>query len=205
VTSATASTLTDTGAAFYTTGDGLAGVPVAVQDPATGLWQWRRIASNTATVLTLDTTHGTIWSDTPAAGWDYLVGGIQWWQQSPWMDGGAPLERKRGHWLELQTKPTADNVPIAVVLRFDDADGAIGARALDLTSDTGASLYGTAIFGTDVWSGVSRRARKARLGRTFLSVQMTLGNYEPDRAVVLTGYAIGADPMTRARVPGGTA
>lgn len=204
-TSATHSTLVDSAGAFYVTGDGLAGVPVAVRDPATGLWQWRRIASNTGTTLTLDTTFGTSWSSIPTTGWRYIIGGIEWWQLTPWMDGGTPLGRKKACWLELQTKPTADDIDIQVVLRFDDNSGSIEDREVDLTAETNASLWGVALWGTAVWSTISRRARKVRVGRTFQSLQMALGNYEPDQPVIVTGYAIGADPLSRATVPGGDA
>jgi hypothetical protein len=204
-TAGASTTLTDSGASFYTTGAGLAGVPVAVQDPATGLWQWRRIASNTGTVLTLDTINGTAWADTPAATWHYVVGGIEWWQMTPWMDGGAPLVRKRAAWLELQTKPSRDDINVSVSIRFDDNSGAIGDRDVSLTADTNGSLWGTALWGTATWSTTSRRSRKVRVARTFTSLQMALGNYEPDQPVIVTGFAIGADLLGRGVVPGGEA
>lgn len=205
VTAATSTTLTDAAAAFYTTGSGLVGVPVAVQDPTTGLWQWRRILSNTATVLTLDTTNGTAWSTTPSVAWPYVVAGIEWWQLSPWMDGGTPLVRKRLQWLELQTKPTADDIAVNVVLRFDDNSGTVEDRTIAMTALTNAALWGVALWGTGIWSAISRRGRKVRVGRACDSVQMALGNYQPDEPVIVTGFAMGADVLSRVRVPSGTA
>jgi len=47
--------LRDPSAAFYTTGDGLRGVPVMLMDRDTGALEYSRVYSNTATTLTLDT------------------------------------------------------------------------------------------------------------------------------------------------------
>jgi hypothetical protein len=65
ITAATAGTITAGAAAFYTTGSGLAGMPVLVVSPS-GACQWVRIQSNTATVLTLDTVNGPSLSPVPA-------------------------------------------------------------------------------------------------------------------------------------------
>jgi len=72
LSSATASVLTDSSAAFYTTGSGLRGAPVLVMDRDTGELIHARVYSNTGTALTLD----TVLSRTPDAGDAYVVGGI---------------------------------------------------------------------------------------------------------------------------------
>lgn len=69
-TSATNTTLTDTGATFDTTLDGLTGVWV-IADCSDTL-QYRRISSNTATVLTIDTA----WDSNPTTACTYFVGYI---------------------------------------------------------------------------------------------------------------------------------
>jgi len=69
-TSATSTTLTDTGATFNTTNDGLAGVWVTVD--CSGTVQQRQITSNTATVLTV----GTAWDSNPTTSCDYYAGYI---------------------------------------------------------------------------------------------------------------------------------
>jgi len=66
-TSSASTTLTDTGATFNTTLDGLAGVWV-IADCSDTL-QYRRISSNTATVLTVDTA----WDSNPTTSCDYYV------------------------------------------------------------------------------------------------------------------------------------
>jgi hypothetical protein len=197
--------LWDSTAAFFTTGSGLVGCTIAVQNQTTGTWQWRRIGANTSGSIFLDTTYGRPWDAVPRIGDRYIVGGIDWWLLSPWMDGGAPLIRKRAAWLELQSKPGDDETAIQIVLRFDDNAGVVGNREATLTAETAAALWDQAQWGTAVWSATARRARKFRIGRTFQSVQMMLGNSDPDRPVTITGFAIGADPLSRAVVPGGGA
>lgn len=66
-TSATGNTLTDTGATFYTTDDGLTGAWVYV-DNDNG--EWRQIASNTATALTVSAN----WTTNPTTADTYYIG-----------------------------------------------------------------------------------------------------------------------------------
>lgn len=68
-TSATANTMTDTGATFDTAGDGLSEIPV-VAVSASGQTQRAIIASNTGTVLTLTGNWGVI----PDSTWTYYIG-----------------------------------------------------------------------------------------------------------------------------------
>ena len=97
---------------LYTEGSGLSGMPVAVFSPA-GLWQWRRIASNNATTITLDTLNGAPWSVVPQPGWPILVGGIEWYWYTPYYDVDVPEMKKRGAWLTMQMRTA---VPSHVLL-----------------------------------------------------------------------------------------
>jgi len=65
-TSGTSTTLTDTGATFNTTGDGLTGLWVAKDDSSTV--EYRQITSNTATVLTT-----AAWTTAPATSDTYYI------------------------------------------------------------------------------------------------------------------------------------
>lgn len=201
VTSATSSTLVDTTAAFYTTGSGLAGVPVAVVSPAE-VWQWRRIQSNTGTALTLDTTDGTPWSTTPQVGWTYIIGGIQWYQWTPWLDGGRPEMAKRGLQLFVQLKPTSSNHALEVRARFNDDEGVVSNQ--DFTYETGLTggIWGSGIWGTSLWGALNRRMRKTRIARTFFSMQIVFSNFYPDQPIEMTSYVVTADALPRRRVGG---
>lgn len=71
-TSSTSTTLTDSGASFYITDDGLAGVWVSVIS-SSGVKQSRRITSNTGTALTISTA----WDTNPDSTYTYYVGAIE--------------------------------------------------------------------------------------------------------------------------------
>ena len=70
-TGGTPTTITDSGAAFRTTGDGLLGISATVQS-GTSSYESQEISSNTATALTTST-----WTTTPASGNTYYVGAIE--------------------------------------------------------------------------------------------------------------------------------
>ncbi len=200
VKSATSSTLTDGTANFYTTGDGMAGMPIAVRSPA-GVWQWRRIQSNTATVITLDTTNANPWTTVPLAGWTYILCGIEWYWTTPILDGGQPARQKRGHWLELQQTPAAGTFTIDLLARFGTTTDDL---SLSYQTQAAGALWGVGIWGVSLWAGgiAVRPFSKLRLKRSFFSVQFRFSNYYPDQRVELTAYQVGCDILSRRSVRG---
>lgn len=206
VTSATANTLTDSTANFYTTGSGLVGMPVAVRSPA-GVWQWRRIFSNTGTSITIDTTNGTAWTNvpqapTPTATWTYILAGIEWYWTTPILDGGNPGRQKRAHWLQVQQTPAAGNYAFDVFARFGSSGTDL---QLGFRTQAAGALWGEAIWGESLWSG-NARARpmtKRRLERAPFSMAFRFQNFYPDQPVELLGYQVGSDWLTRRTVGGG--
>jgi hypothetical protein len=79
VTSSTNSTVSDSGAAFNTTGNALAGVYVKVIS-ATGTVQTRLITSNTGTQLTVSPN----WTNNPDTTYTYIIGGVESIWRSVW-------------------------------------------------------------------------------------------------------------------------
>lgn len=71
-TASTNTTLTDSTATFNTTDDGLAGAWIVVENATTKVLQYRQIASNTATEITI----GTAWDSNPATSDTYYIGYI---------------------------------------------------------------------------------------------------------------------------------
>jgi hypothetical protein len=206
-TGATSNTLEDDTATFYTTGDGLAGVPVAVLSPA-GVWQWRRIASNTATVLTLDTVNDTAWTTRPQGpsgstpGWTYIIGGIQWYQWTPWLDAGEPGRQKKAWLLEVQLKPASSQHVIEVRARFNDDEGITGNQEFTFSTGLTGGIWGVGLWGVMLWGSLNRRMRKARIMRAFFSMQIVFSNFYPDQPIEMTSYVVTADPLLRRRVGG---
>ena len=80
-TSSTNNTLTDSGATFNTTGDGLTSIYVKILS-GTGSGQERRISSNTGTALTVATN----WATNPDATSVYAIGYITSYWKSKWFD-----------------------------------------------------------------------------------------------------------------------
>ncbi len=202
VTAATNSTLTDENATFYTAGSGLAGVPVMACSPS-GSCYWRRIASNTATTLTLDTTTANAWSVTPQAGWTYAIGGIDWYWKTGWLDFGLPGVVKALRWLSIQLKPTSGTHEVDVRVQFNENDGATVTRRAAFSAGAPGGVWGAMVWGEDVWGATVRRMRKLRLMRTCFSLSIQFRNPYPDEPVELTRYQVDADPLVRRRSPGG--
>lgn len=202
VTSSTNSTVTCTGAAFYTTGSGLAGMPVAVKSPA-GVWQWRRIESNTADVITLDTTNDAEWTTNPEAGWELYVGGIEWYWLTPFLDFRTPIQAKKGYFVYAQLRATEVNLTLYGMARFNDADGNITEITdLDWPIPVAGAIWGESLWGEGIWGGSGgAKIQKQRLDRTFQNVQFRFWNYEPDADVQMLAYGVATDEMIKRLVP----
>lgn len=101
VTSATANTLSDTTASFPTGGGGLAGVPVYIR-AGTGEGQERRIRSNTATVLTLESA----WTTIPDTTSEFVVGVPRYRCRSKRETVGRPHDEKTYRFAEFGLEVT---------------------------------------------------------------------------------------------------
>lgn len=112
----------------------------------------------TGTVLSLDTTNDAPFTRAPQAGDLYIVGGIQWFWWTPWLDFDLPDRGKQLWQLFVQMKATSTTHPIAVTGRFNDEDGVIANIALTIQSGNLASAWGVAVWGESLWGAVGRRA-----------------------------------------------
>jgi hypothetical protein len=202
VTGGTASTVTASGATFYTGFDALAGMSVAVRSPA-GLWQFRRIQSNTATTITLDTTNDVAWTTTPAAGWTVVVGPIQWYWTLPVHDFGRPDRLKRGAFFTLAGRTSSGDHVVEVSARYNGAV-AQSSRTVDYSFLAGgfAGVWGAGVWGISLWGNTAQRTRKQRVGRSFFQVQFRLANFYPGERVEIASFGLDGDVMPRRRTVG---
>lgn len=197
VTSATATTVTCGGAAFDTTGNGLAGLPVAVVS-GSGEWQWRRVQSNTATVITLDTTHDNPWTTTPDSTYMLIVGGIRWYWTTPTLDFSIPDEQKVLQHVYLQAKSSAASNQIALAARYNGEEGTTDGNTINFPTGASSGVWGVMVWGVDRWGSSSgRRTRKAKLPTSPYTVQFQFSNFYPDQPCAITAYGLTAD-----KVPG---
>ena len=200
VTAATGSTVTASGATFYTDGDGLAGLRVAVESP-TGVWQFRRIASNTATTITLDTVHDATWTYTPAAGWTVYIGPIEWYWRSPWFEMGAFDERKDAPTLAIQAKTTSEAAIVTVEVRLEDSSAVRDTLTFQFAA-TGA-IWDISLWDVASWGETGgRSASRKRIDSNFFSLQLGIWNYKPQELVRIVQLALGVDALPRKKVAG---
>ncbi|HYE85056.1 MAG TPA: hypothetical protein VEA16_01785, partial [Vicinamibacterales bacterium] len=203
ITAATSGSITCAAATFYTTGSGLAGLPAAVKSPA-GVWQWVRIASNTGTVLTLDTSNGPSLTPVPTGGgWTVVVGGIEWFWSTPYLDPGSPIVAKKGHHVYAQASASAQDQTLYCRARFNNDDGQINEIPdLDFPIPVTGAVWGSAIWGTSVYNPArGRTLQKQVLERSFFTIQLQFWNYYADADVRLTRFGLTADELPKRLVP----
>ena len=134
VTSATSTTLTDSTATFYTTGDKLIGVPVYIVS-GTGSGQWRIISSNTATVLTVSAA----WTTTPDSTSVYRIGAIELILRTKWHDLGFG-ESKSFKKIRVYFQPTSTDYTVGVKVYYDFSSTAFLQWSSQIASARGDGL-----------------------------------------------------------------
>lgn len=198
ITAATAGTITAAAAAFFSTGAGLAGMPVLVVSPS-GATQWVRAQSNTGTVITLDTINGPSLVPVPVAGWTVIVGGIDWYWWTPRLTGGDPMTAKAAGWFYLQGAASAATHQLHLDVRFNRA---LAVEAMyTFTFDAGGLVWGSGVWGTDAWGAAgTRSARKHRMPRSYYDAAFRFWNYLPNQPIQVTWFRLTGDWLRRRQV-----
>jgi hypothetical protein len=198
ITGATSSTVTAAAAAYYTTGNGLAGMPALVVDPS-GNEQWVRIASNTGTVLTLDVVNGPALGPVPVAGWTVIVGAIDWYHWTSWLTGGTTLIAKSAGWFYLRGGTNSAAHAIAIRLRINRQSTTL--RTYSFTFEPQGGVWGSGLWGAATWGeSATPSERKHRMPRSFFSAQFRFSNYYPNQPVEIDGFRLTADWLRRRQV-----
>lgn len=197
VTAATSSTVTAGSAAFYTTGDGLKGMPVAVVD-ANNNWQWRTIQSNTGTQITIDTINGALWDVTPDTTYTVVVGGINWYWTIPLVDFEKPDTQKKGGYVYVEMRAATSSFNLYVRGRFNDT-AAVFDTSETFGGPTNPGVWGSGLWGTMLWGSGTRRTGKARISRCFYGVQFQFANGYPNQRAQIVTFGFGADWLPRRR------
>lgn len=190
-TSYGATTLTDTAASFYTTGDGLADLYVYVYDANGQNLGRRRISSNTSTALTI----ASAWDTTPNSSWTYVIGGIDFEIDVGWSGMGNDFWKKNYEHLLIDIVPPSTNATIYCELFTDFATAA--SRVLTFRSSTSGSLWGSGIWDTSLWGGglpiAHNRLRMALTGRNYL---IRIRNVTANNPVAVTRVGVTAIMQT---------
>jgi hypothetical protein len=159
ITSASSSKITDSRAEFRTTGGGLVGRMVYVISADQSIVQRREITANTATELTVAPN----WEITPNPTYTYVVGGIYFEMDTPWMHGGVPFEKKRYEHL-FSMAVTASSRVQCVFDFFTDYSLAEPKRSFPTTLAAQAE-YDVAIYDTDRYASSAFDYAKKRLAK----------------------------------------
>lgn len=177
--------------AFYQTGSGLMGLPV-LHISASGNRQWRRIQSNTGSVLTLDTTNDAAWNNIPQAGDVIVVGGIDWYWRSAVVTFGDPFRKKKGWYFAVQARAGSSRFRLLMAGLMEGLNTQGFTRSFSLTQ---SSTWGSGSWGVMKWGGDDPDAAKTRLMRTFFGFAFELANPFPNQPVTIISARVAADPL----------
>jgi hypothetical protein len=192
-------TTTASAVAFYTAGAGLAGLPVLHIDAA-GNRQWRRAQSNTATVITLDTTNDSPWNSNPAAGDTLVVGAIDWYWRTPLVDFGDPFRAKKGQLVEVQARPGSSSFGLSFLGLKDGYTAQTLRKVFNFGTGSG---WGSGLWGSMVWGGADAGARKARVMQSFFAFAFEVNNPYPNQPVAVLSVRLTADRLSKKAVASG--
>jgi hypothetical protein len=195
VTSATngpPATLTDSTAAFMTTGAGLKGRYVYVAAPGGQSVQRRRIISNTATVLTLDT--GLQWNIVPNEFYTYVIGGPDWQWDTYVAAQSSAFWKKRFRFLFCQLKTEATEALVSIDLLFDYSNS-VG-QTLEVLVVPGGGKWDSAVWDVDRFGAQAAKSERLRVGGTGYAWRARFRNGNPNEPVTLLKVGMSAELLT---------
>lgn len=172
-----------TGSGFYTTGAGLAERYVVVADSNNRPVGKVRIASNTATVLTLESALSGLIAD---AEYTAYIGSPDMRLYTKWLDMDKTFIRKRFDRLYIHAQSTGDasNVYAATQINFIDESR----PPQNIFSIDGAQ-WNTGIWDSSLWAGVGQLKKRLFLGRTAQTLRVGIFHFRSGQD--LTIHTIG--------------
>jgi len=193
VTSATSTTLTDASAAFATSGGKLVERYVYVLNSDRSDVQRRRIIANTGTQLTVDSA----WDTTPNSSYTYVVGGIDFQLDTPWVTGDAPLLKKRFEFLMLEASSPDPNVTIDVDLFVsNDLESPKVTKSATLLGSGALYDASTSVYDQTKFAGAGNTLyARLRCGCVGRSWRARLRNCQADQDLTVIGILMQALPM----------
>lgn len=191
-TSATSSTLTDSGAAFFTTDDGLAQLYVIVKNESGAITQRKRIGSNTGTVLTLDS--GETFDPVPDTTYTYYIAAADVTFNFGWKDGeGTPFVKKRLDYILADLVPPQGETDLSFRVYLDTGS----ASSLDFETTAVGSLWDQGLWDQSLWSGSLAvqhiRQRIGAVGRVYL---VDMNTAQPDVSVAVVRFGVTSRHLT---------
>lgn len=175
-----ATVITDSGAAFDTTGGGLVERTVIFTNAAGDQTIRRRITANTDTTLTVPAATGV------NAGWTYTIGGIDFQWDTPWFMVDPRFFKKRFRHL-YATVEGSTVFAVEVMRNFST----LANQTINITATMGMGYWGSMLWGYAAWGGTDPYTTfRRRIGITGTALKFRIKNATPNRFV--TVMAIGA-------------
>lgn len=191
ITAATGTTITDSAAAFTTTGGKLVDRYVYILDAASVNIQRLRITANTSTVLTVDS--GTPITGT-VTGLTYIVGGPGFSYDTGWIDSGLPFHKKRREF--LYTEGISDENGVMVVTVFLDFDDINAARTFSIPLAGSGGTWDSSLWDQANWGEASTIYTRSRVGRTSRVWRVRVANYFADQDIVVNKIGMRSELLT---------
>ena len=192
VTSATSLSITSSAGGFDTAGGGLAERYVVVFDPDSLYIQRARIASNTATVLTLAEALSTV----PTSTWTFVVGGIDFAWDTRWMTGTEPFIRKRYRFLYLLTGSTQTSVDLDLSIFFDFENTAAKKVTTTLSSIDELGVWDVGKWDEAQFAAQSASHKRVRVAKKGRSWKLRIENRQPNETVVIHKVGSNSEVLT---------
>lgn len=199
VTAATSTTLTDSTATFTTAGGGLKERYVYAITVNRTSMQRRRITGNTGTVLTVSPA----WDTTPNTFYTYVVGGIDFQLDTPWVSSGDIFLKKRYElfFSQLATTDLGVTVDVDFFRNFDDT---APFKTITLTLAATGGVWATpagpdptdvGIWDTTTWGDSTQTLTKTRLGFVAKAWRARIRNCAADADITVYKVAAQSVPL----------
>lgn len=193
VSSATSTTLNDIDATFITTGGKLVDRYVYVLNTDRTYVQRRRITDNTATSLTLATAFDVVPNDT----YTYVIGGIDFQIDTPWMNGPSVFLKKRFEF--FFTEAETDDVAVSLDIDFFTSKQLVDpvkTKSISLSGTGGLYDATTSVYDTTTFANTGVSFSKLRCGFTGRAWRARLRTVLNNQHVTLRKVAMQGIPMS---------
>jgi hypothetical protein len=193
ITSISSTVLTDSTAAFVTTGAGLRERYVYHFDSLGGFVQRRRIGSNTATALTLDT--GQTFDPVPSVGNTYAVGGPNFQYDTGWRTFDLPFIKKRlefGHFL-ISSNSSSATVTIQL---FTDYNEQSPTKSYTLATNGNGLIWDEGNWDEGLWGSAGTGRGRKRLAKVAFTYRYRIIQSSPEIGLALMKMGCRAETLT---------
>lgn len=189
-TAGTSTTLTDSGATFNLS---LPGRYITIYDSVGGVQQRKRIASNTTTVITLDT--GQTFSPVPSAGTRYAIGTIDLEFDTSWRTFGAPFRKKRHEFGYFLMSSNSSGATVYIDL-FTDYNTTNPVKTYTLTTAGAGLIWDSGLWDSGLWGGAGIIRSRKRLAKVGFVYRYRVRQNTPDADLTILKLGCRAEALT---------